>query len=98
MFKFHMVMVINHCLVSFANMLAKAASIFVLLYLLYRFYFLFFETYYHIFMVINCKLVIGHEILKTNQTTPCTPYRTIHVTAKLSYDQILAKLHSKVQY
>ena len=41
----------------------------------------FFETYSHIFMVINCKLVINNDILKiyqpkTDQTAPCAPHHT----------------------
>ena len=43
--------------------------IFVLLFLLHMLYILlFFETYYHIFKVINTKLVIGHHILKNIPT------------------------------
>ena len=43
--------------------------IFVLHFLLHMLYILlFFETYYHIFKVINTKLVIGHHILKNIPT------------------------------
>ena len=49
----------------------------MLLFLLHMFYIYFKKTYYHIVMIMNSKLEIGHDIFnnipsKTNQITPHT--------------------------
>ena len=69
---------------------------------IYIFFFFFFETYCHIVMVINSKLLIGHDIFekytKSKATKPHFIHQTAHVTAKLRCGivKVLAKLHGKV--
>ena len=78
--------------------------IFVLLFLLqgYIYIYIYFETYCHIVMVINSKLLIGHDIFekytKSKATKPHFIHQTAHVTAKLRCGivKVLAKLHGKV--
>ena len=77
--------------------------IFVLLFLLQGYIYIYiFETYCHIVMVINSKLLIGHDIFekytKSKATKPHFLHQTAHVTAKLRCGivKVLAKLHGKV--
>ena len=74
---------------------------FFLLHIYIYIYIYIFETYCHIFMIINSK--IGHDILKifyskTGQTAHCIAHCTAYVTAKLicGVMMVLAKLHRKV--
>ena len=61
----------------------------MLLFLLHMLYILlFFETYCHIFMVINTKLVIGHHILK-NIPVQNRPNYTALMTIKLRCSTVL---------
>ena len=78
--------------------------VFVLLFFCYIYIYIYiyiFETYCHIFMIINSK--IGHDILKIfyskiGQTAHCIAHYTAYVTAKLicGVMMVLAKLHRKV--
>ena len=76
-------------------------------FLLHRFFFFLLETYSHILMVINCKLVINNDILKSiltqnrpNRTLCTTPYHTCDhkIEVQCCVVMILAKSHRKHPY
>ena len=71
------------------------------------FFFFLLETYSHILMVINCKLVINNDILKSiltqnrpNRTLCTTPYHTCDhkIEVQCCVVMILAKSHRKYPY